>query len=161
MERWCILFKFIFTVAFGFLSEQSISAISLANSAWVSKNEASYINDYQRTTLPVQHLVKEQAVPNYLVHAGNLRSRGRTYLTIRYYDSFTVIEKIGPPGYELQLPASFEIHQVFHMNQARQHVGPNPVPPANLPLVILKGQNPEYRESSIVHTAGSSVSETV
>ncbi len=64
------------------------------------------------------------------------------------YGLYCIIERIGKVGYRLDLPASFQIHNVFHISLLRDHkprVGEESFEPQPLKLVI----NPEVREYKI------------
>jgi hypothetical protein len=60
-------------------------------------------------------------------------------LTIKYYEPFMVMEKIKPAVYKIQLPASTNIHPLFHVSQLKQHLGPKVVPQTNLPPGTSEG----------------------
>jgi hypothetical protein len=60
-------------------------------------------------------------------------------LTSKYYGPFKILEKIGQATYMLQLPASADIHPVFHVSQLKKHIGPKAIPQTNLPLVTPNG----------------------
>jgi hypothetical protein len=50
-----------------------------------------------------------------------------------------VTEKIGPATYKLQLPATANIHLVFHVSQLKKHCGPKVVPQPDLALLTPEG----------------------
>ena len=47
-------------------------------------------------------------------------------------------------GLKLQLPAIAQIHDVFHVNQLKQYLGPNAIPNPSLPLVTPEGKIKHY-----------------
>ena len=47
---------------------------------------------------------------------------------------------MGNTSSQLQLPAGTKLHDVFHVNQLKKHLGPNAVPKPNLPLVTPSGK---------------------
>jgi hypothetical protein len=60
-------------------------------------------------------------------------------LATKYYGAFKILEKIGLAAYRLQLPATADIHPIFHVSQLKKHIGPQVVPQVNLPLVTPDG----------------------
>jgi hypothetical protein len=61
-------------------------------------------------------------------------------LTSKYYGPFRIIQKVGQLAYKLQLPAGTKLHDVFHVNQLKKHLGPRAVPNARLPLLTADGK---------------------
>jgi hypothetical protein len=57
--------------------DHSINAISSVAPAWITDVEAGYLDDTFYTTIIEQLLVNEHAVPNYSLHSGILRYKGR------------------------------------------------------------------------------------
>nr|KYP75814.1 Retrotransposable element Tf2 [Cajanus cajan] len=73
-----------------------------------------------------------------------LRPRRQTSVTAthsvklmkRFFGPFKISRKIGSVAYEVELPPSARIHNVFHVSLLRPHKGPLPSPPLSLPPVI-------------------------
>ena len=61
-------------------------------------------------------------------------------LASKWYGPFRVLQTVGHRAYKLQLPEGSQIHDVFHVNQLKKHLGPNAVPNPNLPLVTPTGK---------------------
>jgi hypothetical protein len=59
--------------------DHSVSAILVATPAWVADIENCYTNDTNCTEIIQQLSINDQAVPNYSVHQGILRFKGRIY----------------------------------------------------------------------------------
>lgn len=57
----------------------------------------------------------------------------------RYYGPFKVLAKIGKTAYKNLLPEGCQLHDVFHVIQLKQHLGPKAVPSPDLPLIDAKG----------------------
>jgi hypothetical protein len=66
--------------------------------------------------------------------------RNALKLTSKCYGPFIVLQKIGSVAYRLQLPPSSQIHDVFHVNQLKKHLGKEAIPNPNLPLVTSSGK---------------------
>jgi hypothetical protein len=56
-------------------------------------------------------------------------------LASRWYGPFKVIQLVGNRAYKLQLPQVTLLHDVFHVNQLKKHLGPRAVPNRSLPMV--------------------------
>lgn len=57
----------------------------------------------------------------------------------RYYGPFRVLDRVGKAAYKLLLPDGCQLHDVFHVSQLKQHLGPNAIPSPDLPLIDAKG----------------------
>lgn len=57
----------------------------------------------------------------------------------KYYGPFRVLEKIGNAAYKLLLPEGCQLHNVFHVNQLKRHLGKQAIPSPKLPLIDDKG----------------------
>jgi hypothetical protein len=66
--------------------------------------------------------------------------RNALKLTSKFYGPFRVMKRIGRVAYKLQLPAGTLLHDVFHVNQLKRHLGPAAVPNAKLPLLTPDGK---------------------
>lgn len=69
-----------------------------------------------------------------------LGMRNSLKLTSKWYGPFKVLQKVGRVAYKLQLPQGTLLHNVFHVNQLKRHLGPNAVPNHTLPLVTATGK---------------------
>jgi hypothetical protein len=66
--------------------------------------------------------------------------RNALKLTSKYYGPFRILSKVGKVAYKLQLPSGTKLHDVFHVNQLKKHLGPAAVPNPNLPLLTSDGK---------------------
>jgi hypothetical protein len=66
--------------------------------------------------------------------------RNALKLSSKYYGPFRVLQRIGKVSYKLQLPTGTLLHDVFHVNQLKKHIGPTAVPNPSLPLVTTDGK---------------------
>ena len=66
--------------------------------------------------------------------------RNALKLSSKYYGPFRVLKKVGKVAYQLQLPEGTLLHDVFHVNQLKRHLGPAAVPNAILPLLTPAGK---------------------
>ena len=61
-------------------------------------------------------------------------------LCSKWYGPFKVIKEIGKRAYKLQLPVGTQLHDVFHVNQLKKHLGTHAIPNPRLPLVTDAGK---------------------
>lgn len=61
--------------------------------------------------------------------------RNALKLNSKYYGPFKILQKIGRVAYNLLLPQDAQIHDVFHVNQLKKHLGPSVVPNAKHLLI--------------------------
>jgi hypothetical protein len=70
----------------------------------------------------------------------SLGLRNSLKLTSKWYEPFLILQKIGKVAYRLQLPSDAQIHDVFHVNQLKKHLGKHAIPNPKLPLVTSDGK---------------------
>jgi hypothetical protein len=61
-------------------------------------------------------------------------------LTSKWYGPFRVLQKVGTGSYRILPPESAKIHDVFHVNQLKKHIGTQAIPNDKLPLVTAEGK---------------------
>jgi hypothetical protein len=66
--------------------------------------------------------------------------RNALKLSSKYYGPFRILKKVGNVAYQLQLPEGTLLHDVFHVNQLKRHLGPKAVPNPKLPLLTPDGK---------------------
>jgi hypothetical protein len=66
--------------------------------------------------------------------------RNALKLTSKWYGPFKIIQLVGNRAYKLQLPEGTLLHNVFHVNQLKKHIGDKAVPTPGLPLVTPTGK---------------------
>jgi hypothetical protein len=86
--------------------------------------------------------------------------RNSLKLTSKYYGPFRVLAPVGRVAYKLQLPEGTKLHDVFHVNQLKKHMGPTAVPNPTLPLITPEGKiktNPLsiLQRRQVPHSAGA------
>jgi hypothetical protein len=66
--------------------------------------------------------------------------RNALKLTSKWYGPFKILQRVGQVAYKLQLPEGTQIHDVFHVNQLKKHLGNAAIPNPKLPLVTADGK---------------------
>lgn len=69
----------------------------------------------------------------------SLSTHGCLKLHSKFYGPFRILEKIGNAAYKLLLPEGCQLHDLFHVSQLKQHIGPSVVPSPELPPLDEKG----------------------
>jgi hypothetical protein len=70
----------------------------------------------------------------------SLGLRNTLKLSSKWYGPFLILQKVGSVAYRLQLPPDAQLHNVFHVNQLKKHLGKHAVPNPKLPLVTPDGK---------------------
>jgi hypothetical protein len=103
--------------------EHEVLAISSTVPDWVADIEASYYNDTQYTNITQQLAVNTEAVPNYTLHPGILRYKGRicigtnTDLRGKILTSLHASAIGGHSG----IRATYQrVHKIFHWPHLKQ-----------------------------------------
>ena len=63
----------------------------------------------------------------------SLAQRASQKLAKRYYGPFTILERVGPVAYKLNLPLDCKIHHVFHISMLKPFSGSSPINGLPLP----------------------------
>ncbi|XP_059068178.1 uncharacterized protein LOC131858748 [Cryptomeria japonica] len=70
----------------------------------------------------------------------NPKKSGAEKLKPRFYRPFQVIRKVGVVAYELELPSSSKVHNVFHVSRLKKALGHNVIASSQLPPLDEEGQ---------------------
>lgn len=66
--------------------------------------------------------------------------RNALKLTSKFYGSFRIIQRVGNVAYKQQFLEGAKLHDVFHVNQLKKHIGPNVVPNSSLSVLTPEGK---------------------
>lgn len=69
-----------------------------------------------------------------------LKKSGAEKLKPRFYRLFKVIKRVGVVAYELELPSSSKVHNIFHVSRLKKALGHNVVAASQLPPLDEEGQ---------------------
>jgi ribosomal protein L21E len=121
------------------LQEKDRIMKSLQQNLLQAQNRMKKYADLKRTerTFEIGDMVYLKMQP-YRETALGLRNSLK--LSSKYYGPYRVLQKVGKQAYKLQLPEGTLIHDVFHVNQLKKHIGPKAVPNSTLPLVTPDGK---------------------
>jgi hypothetical protein len=121
------------------LQEKDRILKSLQQNLLQAQNRMKKYADLKRTerTFAVGDMVYLKMQP-YRETALGLRNSLK--LSSKYYGPFRMMQRIGNVSYKLQLPEGTLIHDVFHVNQLKKHLGPKAVPNPTLPLLTPDGK---------------------
>lgn len=70
----------------------------------------------------------------------SLIARKNLKLSPRFYGPYQILERMGEVAYKLDLPASFNLHPIFHVSLLKKHVGQHISPLTTLPPIDYHGQ---------------------
>ena len=75
-------------------------------------------------------MVERDFPENYLVYLrlqpykqSTLKGKGDEKLKPRFYGTYRIVRKVGEVAYELYLPKSSKVHNVFHVSCLKKEVG--------------------------------------
>ncbi|KAH9687361.1 hypothetical protein KPL70_014745 [Citrus sinensis] len=74
----------------------------------------------------------------------SLAQRASQKLAKRYYGPFTILERVGPVAYKLNLPLDCKIHPVFHISMLKPFSGSSPINGLPLPRNSINNQPLSY-----------------
>jgi hypothetical protein len=121
------------------IAEKDHMLKTLQHNLTQAQNRMKKFADMKRTerTFEVGDMVYLKMQP-YRETALGLRNALK--LTSKWYGPYRVMKKVGQVAYQLQLPPKTLLHDVFHVNQLKKHLGKQAVPNPNLPLVTPDGK---------------------
>lgn len=131
---------------------------ALKNNLQIAQNQQKLYADQQRIehTCEVGNMVYLGFQP---FRQSTLKKSGADKLKPRFYGSFRVIRRVGAVAYELELPATSKVHNVFHVSHLKKALGHNVVVYSDLPpldeegqLVLIPEEIIDFRERSLRRT---------
>lgn len=81
----------------------------------------------------------------------SLAKRTNEKLSPRFFGPYTIVRKVGPVAYELQLPPSSKVHPIFHVSLLRP-THSYPVDSTTPPLPILLNWSSWLSQKKYYHT---------
>src|SRR4051794_29417621 len=136
---------------------QQQNAIKQATDALVlaKANQEKYANQHRRD---VSFAVGDQVLlSSSHIHLASQAQRPTRKLQARFIGPYSVIAKVSPVAYKLELPPSLNVHPVFHVNLLRAYTAPaavtNRVPTGPLPPpAVTVDDHEEYEVECILDT---------
>jgi hypothetical protein len=107
------------------------------NLSYAQKAMKKHADKHRTETFSVGEMVYLKMIPQHETTLGRQNPRK---LSSKWYGPFRILQTVGTRAYKLQLPASSQLHNVFHINQLKKHLGPNVVPNHSLPLITATGK---------------------
>jgi ribosomal protein L21E len=104
------------------LHEKSVMLQTLQQNLMQAQRKMKKYADLNRTprTFQVGDMVYLKVQP----HIESALGQGHSLkLSSRFYGPFRVTQKVGQSAYNLLLPDDTKIHNVFHVNQLKKHIG--------------------------------------
>jgi hypothetical protein len=121
------------------LHDKSVMLQTLQQNLMQAQRKMKKYADLNRTprTFQVGDMVYLKVQP----HRESALGQGHSLkLSSRFYGPFRVTQKVGKSAYKLLLPDDAKIHNVFHVNQLKKHIGNRAVPNKRLPLLTDDGK---------------------
>lgn len=128
---------------------------ALKNNLQIAQNQQKLYADQQRVerSFAVGDMVYLRLQP---FRQSSLKKSGAEKLKPRFYGPFRVTRKVGAVAYELELPESSRVHNVFHVSCLKKALGHNVVVSSDLPpldeegqLVLIPKEIIDFRERSL------------
>src|SRR3954463_552135 len=134
---------------------QQQNAIKQATDSLVlaKANQEKYANQHRRD---VSFSVGDKVLlSSFHIHLASQAQRPTRKLQARFIGPYTIIDKVSPVAYKLELPPSLSVHPVFHVSLLRTYTAPSTVTdhistsPSLPPAVTVDGHE-EYEVERIL-----------